>query len=255
MLKILISNDDGVSSPGIYELAKSFSKIGKVTVVAPESEKSASGQAITMHKPLRNRRVDFFSDGVDAWCINGTPSDCIKFALESLLENKPDIVVSGINRGSNLGTDIFYSGTVSAAIEGAISGIPSIAFSLCCNKNCNFAPYADISSNLCAQLYRNGMDKNIVLNVNYPYIPLEEIKDIRITKLGVRRYKNCFVERVDPRGRSYFWLAGELEEVTENDDTDVSSVNRGYISITPINIDLTSYKSIDKMKKHNLVFK
>lgn len=252
MLRILISNDDGINSSGIYELANSLSNIGKVTVVAPESERSASGQAITIHKPLRSREVNFFGKDIGAWCINGTPSDCVKFALESLLEEKPDIVISGINHGSNLGTDVLYSGTVSAAIEGAINGIPSIALSLCCYDNCDFSPYAKLSSILCKQLYQYGIEKGTVININFPYFPVEKIKGVKVTRLGVRKYKNCFVERKDPRGRSYYWLAGELEDADNDDDTDVNSINNKYISITPIKIDLTSYELINKMSKWDL---
>lgn len=249
MLRILISNDDGINSSGIYHLANSLSKIGKVTVVAPESERSASGLSITMHKPLRSKSVNFFGHGIEAWCINGTPSDCVKFALESLLEEKPDLVVSGINHGSNLGTDVLYSGTVSAAIEGAINGIPSIALSLCCHDNCDFSTFAKYSSTLCNQLYSNGIEKSIVLNINFPYLPDEEIKGIRVTRLGVRRYRNCFVERKDPRGKSYYWLAGELDDGDNDEESDVNAINNNYISITPIKIDLTSNEMISKMKK------
>lgn len=252
MLKILISNDDGINSLGIYHLAKSISKIGKVTVVAPESERSASGHSITIHKPLRSKKVDFFGNGIDAWCINGTPSDCVKFALESLLKEKPDLVVSGINHGSNLGTDVLYSGTVSAAIEGAINGIPSIALSLCCHDDCDFNEIAKYSTVLCEQLYHSGIEKGIVININFPYPPDKKINGIRITRLGVRRYRNCFIERKDPRGKSYFWLAGELDGGDNGEDTDVNSIDNNYISITPIGIDLTSHEMIDKMKKWEL---
>lgn len=252
MLRILISNDDGIHSLGIYQLANSLSSIGKVIVVAPESERSASGHSITMHKPLRSKSVDFFGKDIEAWCINGTPSDCIKFALQSLLKEKPNLIVSGINHGSNLGTDVLYSGTVSAAVEGAINGIPSIALSLCCHDNCDFKPYAKISSILCKQLYDNGIEKGIVININFPYIPKEELKGIRITSLGVRRYRNCFVERKDPRGKSYYWLAGELEDEENSEDTDVNSINNKYISITPIKIDLTSHEMINKMREWEL---
>lgn len=252
MLKILISNDDGINSPGIYHLANNLRKIGLVTIVAPESERSASGHSITMHKPLRSKAVDFFDKDIDAWCINGTPSDCVKFAIDSLLKEKPDLVVSGINHGSNLGTDVLYSGTVSAAIEGAINGIPSIAVSLCTFEKCDFNPYAKLTKGLCEQLYKNKIKNGLVMNINLPYIPVEKIKGIKITRLGVRKYRNCFIERKDPRGRSYFWLAGELDNTDNDFDTDVNSISNNYISITPITIDLTSHESINKMKKWNL---
>lgn len=253
MLKILLSNDDGINSPGIYHLANCLKEIGIVTLVAPESEKSASGLSITMHKPLRIKKVDIFDDSIDAWCINGTPSDCIKFAIDSLLDETPDIVISGINQGSNLGTDVLYSGTVSAAIEGAINKVPSIAVSLDTVQKCNFEPYAKIAAKLCKKLYENKIEKGLVMNINMPYIPINEIKGVKVTKLGTRRYKNCFIERLDPRGKSYFWLAGELDEKDiNNSNTDVGSINNNYISVTPISFDLTSYETISKMKKWKL---
>ncbi|MFA7572146.1 MAG: 5'/3'-nucleotidase SurE [Lutispora sp.] len=250
-MRILVSNDDGINSTGIINLAKALTKLGKVTVVSPEAERSASGHSITMHKPLRSNRVDFYGDGIDAWSINGTPSDCVKFALEFLIKEEIDLVVSGINRGSNMGTDVLYSGTVSAAIEGAIQGKPSIAFSLSCDDDCNFEHSAEIAVIICEKLCNMGIEKDTVMNVNIPNISKEDIKRIRITRLGVRRYKNCFAERKDPRGKSYYWLAGELYETEDNEDTDISAVKDHYISITPIKIDMTSDITLNKMKNEN----
>lgn len=249
MLNILVSNDDGINSLGIHELAKALKKIGNVIVVSPESERSASGHSITMHKPLRSNKVDFYDIGIEAWSINGTPSDCVKFALEVLVKDEIDLVVSGINRGPNMGTDVLYSGTVSAAIEGAIYGKPSIAFSLSCNEECNFELSAKISADLCKKLYKFGIEKDTVMNVNIPDVPCKDIKGVRMTRLGVRKYKNCFVERKDPRGKSYYWLAGELDEAEDDEDTDIKAIKENYISITPIKIDLTSYASLNKMKE------
>lgn len=251
MLRILVSNDDGINAPGIYQLAKALSKLGRVTVVSPESERSASGHSITMHKPLRSNKVDFYGAGIDAWSINGTPSDCVKFALEVLVRDDIDMVVSGINRGPNMGTDVLYSGTVSAAIEGAIFGKPSIAVSLCCDEYCNFENSAELTAEVCEKLYHIGIEKDIVMNVNIPNIPREEIKGIKITRLGVRRYKNSFEERKDPRGKSYYWLAGELDDTEDNEDTDTNAIKNQYISITPIKIDLTSEAILEKMKDLN----
>lgn len=253
MLKILLSNDDGVHSPGIHHLANYLKEIGLVTLVAPESERSASGLSITMHKPLRTQKVNFFDDSINAWCINGTPSDCVKFAIDSLLTETPDLVISGINHGSNMGTDVLYSGTVSAAIEGAINDVPAIAVSLDTVGKCDFEPYAKLAAKLCKQLYENNIKKGIVMNINIPYVPIDEIKGVKVTKLGVRRYKNCFIERLDPRGKSYFWLAGELDNKDfNNSDTDVGSIYNNYISVTPITFDLTSYETITKIKKWNI---
>ncbi len=249
MLRILVSNDDGINSSGIYKLAKALCKLGKILVVSPESERSASGHSITMHKPLRSNKVDFYDSGIEAWSINGTPSDCVKFALEVLAKGQIDLVVSGINRGPNMGTDVLYSGTVSAAIEGAIYGKPSIAFSLCCDEECDFELPAMLAADICKSLYEFGIDKDTVMNVNIPYIPYEDIKGIRITRLGVRKYKNSFIERIDPRGKNYYWLAGELDETETDEDTDIKAIKDNYISITPIKIDLTSESLLNKMKE------
>lgn len=250
-MRILVSNDDGINSAGIYQLAKALTKLGKVNVVSPESERSASGHSITMHKPLRSNRIDLYGNGIDAWSINGTPSDCVKFALDVLLKEEIDLVVSGINRGSNMGTDVLYSGTVSAAIEGAMHGKPSIALSLCCYENCDFELAAELAVAICKELYDTGIEKDIVMNVNIPHIPRELINGVKITRLGVRKYKNCFEERKDPRGKSYYWLAGELAETENNGDTDINAVKDNYISITPIKIDLTSTETLEKMKNEN----
>nr|WP_073025930.1 5'/3'-nucleotidase SurE [Lutispora thermophila] len=248
-MNILVSNDDGISSLGIYELARALKKIGNVIVVSPESERSASGHSITMHKPLRSNKVNFNDADIEAWSINGTPSDCVKFALEVLVKSKIDLVVSGINRGPNMGTDVLYSGTVSAAIEGAIYGKPSVAISLSCNEECDFKASAKISAYLCQKLYEFGIEKDTVMNVNIPNVPYEDIKGIKITRLGVRKYKNCFEERKDPRGKSYYWLAGELDETGDDEGTDIKAIKENYISITPIKIDLTSYECLNKMKR------
>ena len=248
-MKILVSNDDGINSEGIYKLAKELTKLGKVIVVSPESERSASGHSITMHKPLRSNRVDFFGSDIEAWSINGTPSDCVKFALEVLAKGEIDLVVSGMNKGPNMGTDVLYSGTVSAAIEGALYDKPSIAFSLCCNEKCNFDTASVLAADICKKLYSFGIEKDTVINVNIPYCPIEKIKGIKITKLGVRKYKNSFVKRKDPRGRSYYWLAGELDEVEDNEDTDIRAIKDNYVSITPIKIDLTNEEIYKKMKE------
>ncbi len=253
MLKILVTNDDGINSPGIYHLANNLKKLGSVTVVAPESERSASGLSITMHKPLRLSSIDSIDKNIDSWSINGTPSDCVKFALDFLINEKPDLIVSGINRGSNLGTDILYSGTVSAAIEGAINSIPSIAISLDTFENVDFNSYGRIALSLCKQIYEKKIEKGLVLNINFPHAPLNCINGIKVTRLGVRKYKNCFVKRKDPRGKNYFWLAGELDDSDNNEsDTDINAIKNNYISITPIKIDLTSYETIDKLNNWGL---
>lgn len=255
-MKILISNDDGINSIGIQDLAKAMTELGEVFVVAPETNRSAIGHAVTMHTPLRSKTVEGFGSGIQAWWVNGTPADCVKLGIENLMEEKPDLIVSGINIGENLGTDVIYSGTVSAAVEGAIFGIPSIAFSYEDYKEKNFKIAAKIAKEICVEVLKHGIPQNHILNVNIPKVSkASEIKGIAITKLGVKIYKNNFEERKDPKGNLYYWLAGELIEVPEDKATDIYAVKSKYISITPINIDFTSYELINKLKDWKLDWK
>ncbi|MFZ5354176.1 MAG: 5'/3'-nucleotidase SurE [Bacillota bacterium] len=252
-MKILVANDDGITSKGLYSLACNMKDLGKVFVVAPESNQSAIGHAITMHDPLRSKRVDYFGADIDAWWVNGTPADCIKLGIESLMKEKPDLIVSGINRGENLGTDVLYSGTVSAAIEGCIFGVPSIAFSYEDFSAESFEAAGQIAAKIAEAAYKNGISENTVLNVNIPrFNSLEEIKGIKITKLGVKIYKNNFEERLDPRGNTYYWLTGELQESEIEENTDIEAIRNKYVSVTPIKIDLTDYEIIEKLKQWNL---
>lgn len=252
-MNILITNDDGINAIGINVLAKSLSKIGKVTVIAPDRERSATGHAITMHQPLRVERVCNFGDDIEAWSISGTPSDCVKLGIESIMNKKPDIVVSGVNNGANLGTDVIYSGTVSAAIEGAIHGVPSFAFSVLRNKGeINYEGVKRYSCKIIKSFISNQTTRPIILNINFPSILSEEIKGIRITELGIRQYSNSFVKREDPMGRNYYWLAGQLIELENNKESDVNAVEEGYISVTPLHFDLTDYKLVKQMKDWNL---
>lgn len=248
-LKILLSNDDGIYSDGIRQLAVSLSEIGQVFVVAPDREQSATGHAITMHQPLRSKKIKYFDTNIDAWWVNGTPADCVKLGVESLLKLRPDVVVSGINRGENLGTDVIYSGTVSAAIEGAIFGIPSFAFSYAEYDSPDFKLPAAIAKELLVKLLSFDRLENNILNVNIPAVKeAGDLAGIMITKLGVKKYKNNFEERKDPRGNSYYWLAGELVHDINDEDTDIYAIKNKYISITPMNIDLTNYGLIEKIR-------
>ncbi|MGE5632508.1 MAG: 5'/3'-nucleotidase SurE [Caulobacteraceae bacterium] len=252
-MNILISNDDGIYSNGLYELAKALSSIGKVSVVAPDKEQSAIGHAITMHQPLRCKKIKMLDLDADAWWVNGTPADCIKLGIESLLKTRPDLIVSGINNGENLGTDIIYSGTVSAAIEGSIFNIPAIAVSYAKHGETGFSRPAAYALDIIKQVIEKGIPKGTVINVNIPNLEKSEnINGVKITKLGVKKYRNNFEERKDPRGNSYYWLAGELVEEDIPEDSDIYAIRKGYISITPINIDLTGFEYIDKLKKWNL---
>lgn len=253
-MNILISNDDGIYSNGIYELAKQMKQFGKVTVVAPDKEQSAIGHAITMHEPLRCRKIKLHDLDIDAWWVSGTPADCIKLGVETLLHSRPDLIVSGINNGENLGTDIIYSGTVSAAIEGSIFNIPSIAVSYAKYGETDFSKASEVAAYLIEQIIKHAGKGRMLLNMNIP--PIEngsELKGIKITELGVKKYRNSFEERKDPRGNSYYWLAGELieDEIVEN--TDIYAVRNGYVSLTPISIDLTSHRELENIKNWNLI--
>lgn len=252
-MKILISNDDGIQAPGIKALSRAMSELGEVYVAAPERNQSATGHAVTMHVPLRCKEVLGFGPSIKAWWVNGTPADCIKLGIENLMEEKPDLIVSGINMGENLGTDVIYSGTVSAAVEGAIFGVPAIAFSYEDHGAADMSLPAQLAREICQLLLKHGVPKNHIYNVNIPAVSSrQEIKGIKICKLGVKIYRNNFEERRDPQGNIYYWLGGELVQQPEDVETDVYAQKHKYISITPINIDLTAYEQIKQMKSWQL---
>lgn len=245
-MKILVTNDDGVFADGIKNLAKSLSEVGEVYVIAPNRQRSASGHSITMHKPLRAEKVNFFDTDIPAWAVSGTPSDCVKLGIEAIMKEKPDIVFSGINKGANLGTDVLYSGTVSAAIEGAMFGLPSIAVSLQYGKEMDFTYAADFSKKISKMVYHKKLPVDTLININFPNS--KKINDVKITTLGVRRYKNSFVERIDPHGNSYYWMGGEALDENNGEKTDIWAVKNNYVSITPIHFDITNYQLIEQLK-------
>lgn len=248
-MKVLLTNDDGIFAEGLQVLARHFEKIAETYVVAPDHEQSAAGHSITMHRPLRAEKVKFLhSPDLPAWAVNGTPADCVKLAVEAVLPVKPDLIVSGINRGANLGTDVLYSGTVSAAIEGAILGYPAIAVSLTEYKDPVYDAAAEFVCTLAKTIIEKKLPPDTLLNVNVPGCPKEELKGMAVTRLGVRQYKNAFEERKDPRGRAYYWLAGELVDGEEGEDTDVAAIKRCAVSVTPIHFDLTDRQLLKKLK-------
>lgn len=250
-MKILISNDDGIFAQGIYELATELRKIGEVTVVAPLTEQSAIGHAITMKTPLRVNKF-FKHNEFFGYSVSGTPADCIKMGIKNILKERPDIVVSGINHGSNTAVSILYSGTVSAAREAAIMDIPAIAISVTDHHPQYFETAAKIAANLCKLVLANGIRKGTLLNVNVPNIPEQEIKGIKITKQGKSKWDDSYVERIDTFGEKYYWLTGNLTEVDTNLEQDQFAVKNGYASITPVHFDVTDYDSFDKMQNWNL---
>lgn len=245
-MRILISNDDGISAQGINQLRISLQDRNQVFVAAPDRERSATGHKITMHRPLRVREFSYPDSSAVGWEVDGTPADCVKLGLEALLPEPPDLVISGINQGPNLGTDVLYSGTVSAAIEGTINEIPSIAISLASYEYRDFTFAAGLAGELVFRLGRELPQKTL-LNIN---VPPGEPRGIKVTRLGHRRYVNIFDKRIDPRGRVYYWMAGEPFDLDEDDpDTDVWAVKQGYTSITPIHFDLTDHHTIEEMRK------
>ncbi len=257
-MKLLISNDDGIFAQGIRALADALAAAGHdVTVVCPDRERSATGHGLTMHQPIRAEVVEsVFHPGVQAWSCSGTPADCIKLGLWGLLESPPDFILSGINQGPNLGSDILYSGTVSAAMEGLLEGIPSIAFSLASYSGRDFQPGAKFAIALMAQLAENPLPAPMLLNVNIPPVEISEIAGVALTRLGMRRYVDTFQKRVDPRGKTYYWLAGEvLEELEQPADprlpehviTDVQKIRDNYITITPLHYNLTDAAGISTL--------
>lgn len=251
-MNVLLTNDDGIYSEGLIALADKISEVANVFIVAPDRERSATAHAITMHKPLRVDRANIPHYESNSWMVNGTPSDCVKLALECLLDIKPDIVLSGINKGPNLGTDVIYSGTVSAAIEATILGVPAVALSIAAYENVDYDYPARFAKKLCTQLSNFNFPKDFLINVNIPPLNEKDICGVCITHLGFRKYRNTFDKRKDPRGKIYYWLAGEVIENIEDVGSDVWAIKNNYISITPIHFDLTRYDIIDNIKKWNL---
>ncbi len=244
---ILITNDDGIYAPGIWHLKRALQSLGQIVVAAPLVEKSAVGHAITLSDPLRVMEVE--RDGVFfGYAINGTPADCVKLAARCLLERKPDLVVSGINQGPNTATNIIYSGTVSAAAEGAIMGIPSFAVSLASFTKKEFDYAAKFSRKLAQFVLENGLPQGTLLNVNVPAVSEEEIEGVVVTRQGKGRYEEAFDKRVDPNNRVYYWLTGKRMILDQGDDVDDLVVMEKKVSVTPIHYDLTDYSFIEELK-------
>jgi 5'/3'-nucleotidase len=240
---ILVTNDDGVYSPGLKILANALKHLGDVWTVAPDREQSAVSHSLTLHRPLL---VEEVMDKV--YAVNGTPTDCVNVAVHGILPGRPDLVVSGINKGANLGDDVTYSGTVSAALEAAIMGIQSFAVSMVAREDFLFQTAADYAARLAAQVIRDGLKKDTLLNVNVPNLMPEEIKGVRITQQGRRVYTGSVLARIDPRGKKYYWIGGEMENWIKDPAADHEAVRKGYISVTPLMLDLTDHGYLDKIK-------
>ncbi|MEK6755442.1 MAG: 5'/3'-nucleotidase SurE [Bacteroidota bacterium] len=250
-LNILVSNDDGIDAPGIFALVQELKKIGSVTVVAPDKQQSAVGHAITMNFPLRAK--EFKKNGVFfGYAVEGTPADSVKLAVKALLREKPDLLVSGVNHGANTAISIIYSGTVSAATEGTILGIPSIAISLTTYGPPDFRYAAKFARKLALVVAKKGLPEGTLLNVNVPPVPEKEIRGVVVTRQGKAIWNDAFEIRRDPANKEYYWLTGALEDSDEGIDFDQSAVRNNYISVTPIHYDLTDYALIEVMDRWGL---
>ncbi len=237
---ILITNDDGIFAAGILALKQAMESLGRVTIVAPLSEKSAVGHAITLSDPLRVEEVEregrFFG-----YAVNGTPADCVKLAVSALCERTPDLIVSGINLGPNTATNILYSGTVSAAAEGVMLGIPALAVSVATFSKKIFEPAGRFAVQLAGQVIRNGLPAGTLLNVNVPAVPQNEIRGVRVTRQGKGGYTTAFDKRTDLHNRTYYWQGGKHNQMDSAPDVDDSAVMENYISVTPVHYDLTNH--------------
>ncbi len=233
---ILVSNDDGIHSDGILVLAEHLKKFSRVVIVAPDREQSASSHSITLHRPLR-----IVSLNKNTYSVTGTPTDCITLGVYEILKKKPDLIVSGINRGANLGDDVHYSGTVSAAMEGALMGIPSLAVSLVTREDTpRFSTAAFYAAKLVKKISKEGMPGGVVLNANIPYLSQDKIKGYALTTLGKRNYGDIIVEKIDPRGKKYYWIGGDEAGFEDIPGSDCNAVQEGKISITPLTANMTN---------------
>lgn len=243
MKRILVSNDDGVHAGGITALAEAMEPLGEVTVVAPLTEQSATSHSLTLHHPLRIKEL-----GPRRFAVQGTPTDCVLLAIHEFLDHRPDLVVSGINQGPNMGEDVVYSGTVAAAMEGALLGVPAVAFSLASWRQHDFEPAARVARLVVAGLEKLDLPRRFLLSVNIPPLPYEEIRGFQVTRLGTRVYQDAIVRKTDPRGRDYFWIGGAEPTWTPEEGTDFSAVESGYVSLTPLGIDLTHAGGFDLLE-------
>lgn len=247
---ILVTNDDGITAPGLRMLISIMKKIGDVFVVAPDSPQSGMGHAITLDSTLYSKKmkIDLDTDGISEYSCSGTPADCVKLALQELLPRRPDICVSGINHGSNSSINVIYSGTMSAAIEAGIEGVPAIGFSLCdYNWDADFSPAADHIHTIVTQALKNGIPKGTVLNVNIPKVEKNKLKGIKVCRQARANWKEKFDKRTNPMGKDYYWLTGVFELLDKGEDTDEWALANGFISVVPTHFDLTAHHVIQEL--------
>lgn len=242
-MRILVTNDDGILSAGLTALAKALSTVGEVWVVAPDRERTAVAHALTLHKPLRVHQVD-----KRAYAVNGTPVDCVNLAILKIMPKPPALVVSGINKGVNLGDDVTYSGTVSAAVEGTILGIPSMAVSQEGQERFRFEVGAHYAVRVARLVLQRGLPEETLVNLNVPDRALSSIRGVRVTCLSRRRFDNPIIEKLDPHGRSYYWIAGTRVSWSRSKDADHEAIGEGLVSLTPIHLDTTHYGALDQLR-------
>jgi 5'-nucleotidase len=250
-MHILVTNDDGVQAPGLLALAQAMRPLGQVTVFAPDRNWSASGHVKTLERPIRVTET-MLADGTSAYMSDGAPFDCVALPLLGFVD-KVDLVVSGINPFSNIGHDVTYSGTVTAAMEAVIAGVPGIAFSLAseakpANIPADYGAAGEVARTVTKKVLEKGLTEGVVLNVNIPYLSVEEMKGFIVTRQGLRVYRDALDRRVDPRGRPYYWIGGEAPTGVSEEGTDVGALAAGYVSVTPLQLDLTNYKELDVLR-------
>jgi len=250
-MHILVTNDDGVDAPGLLALNQALSQVANTTVFAPSRNWSASGHVKTMHKPLRVGETRL-ADGTPAFATSGAPSDCVVLAFLGVVQQPIDMVVSGINQGANLGHDVTYSGTVTAAMEGAIAGAPAIAVSLASYHVSDFRFAAQVAVRLAQQVMKHGLPAETLLNVDVPAVPEEEIAGVMVTRMGLRIYYDELIRRLDPKGRPYYWIGGDEPGGVLEEGTDLWAVANNYVSITPLQLDLTAHRFIEQVKTWDL---
>jgi 5'-nucleotidase len=241
---ILVTNDDGIFAPALERLEAELSELDQVVIVAPDRDQSATSHSLTLHRPFRIRR-----HAENRYSIDGTPTDCVVAAFHGLLSETPALVVSGINHGPNMGEDVFYSGTVAAAIEGTLQGSPSIAASLVTREMTDFVAPAKFIARVAQNVLKRGLPRRQLLNVNVPHRAWDEVRGIKVTRLGSRVYRDTLIRKVDPRGRDYFWIGGEDAVWETRPDCDFAAVEEGFVSITPLQLDLTDEHALESLRE------
>lgn len=248
-MQIMVTNDDGIAAPGIKALADALTQLGTVTVVAPDRERSAAGHSLTLHSPLR-----VFELREGWYAVDGTPTDCVNMGIHSLLPQPPDLVVSGINHGGNMGDDVTYSGTVAAAMEANLMGIPALAVSLATyGPSTHFTDAAQVALQVARQITMHGLPADTFLNLNIPNLPFNEIRPTVVTRQGKRSFVGKIIDKTDPRGRKYYWIGSEEPSFQDDEGTDFHAVGNGHASLTPLHLDLTNHRSLATLRSWQAV--